>query len=80
LPLKTGCWGEYLDLRKWENGEKLHNEELKICTLQESLGRWSRWDGLQARSSWGVQNKEINPKTWREKNIRETWTRTRRNI
>jgi hypothetical protein len=41
--LRTGCWGEYLDIRgKWqEAGENCIMRSSVICTLQRLLLRWS---------------------------------------
>jgi hypothetical protein len=57
--LKTGCLGEYLDLRgmKWQEvGEKCIMRSCMICTLSPVLLGWSKqggWDGRGMWRAWG---------------------------
>jgi hypothetical protein len=46
--LRTGCWGEYLDLRGTEAGENCIMRSFVIFTVHQILLGWSNqteWDG-----------------------------------
>jgi hypothetical protein len=57
--LRTGCLGEYLDLRgmKWQEvGENCIMRSCMVCTLHPVLLGWSRqggWDGRGMWRAWG---------------------------
>jgi hypothetical protein len=63
--LRTGCLGEYLDLRgiKWQEvGENCVIRSCMVCTLSPVLLGWSkqgRWDGRGMWRAWGRWGEQI---------------------